>query len=188
VTSRAEAHVQRLALIYAVISSSPDIKLEHLKAALAVWDFSLRSAAYIFGERVGDRDADAILEALRASKDGLTRDEIRSKVFHRNVPSHRIGQKLKLLLQNGLAKSSRVLCAGPGRPTERWVACDPNAKNAEKAPPAEKGASNNGVNGVGSSSEEPETPANFPDTNAPSFPDEMDFPDYKMRSSSDDGC
>ena len=92
--------------------------------------YSSRSAAYIFGERVGDRDADAILEALRSVENGLTRDEIRNQVFNRNAPSHRIGQKLKVLAVNGLAKSTKVSSGKAGRPTERWVACDPHAENA----------------------------------------------------------
>jgi hypothetical protein len=44
VTNRAEAQVTRLSLLYALLDCSPDIKKEHLEAALAVWDYCLASA------------------------------------------------------------------------------------------------------------------------------------------------
>jgi hypothetical protein len=146
VTSRAEVHVLRLALIYAILDKSKLIKVVHLRAGLAVWDYALRSAAYIFGVRAGDRDADSILEALRASESGLSRDQIRNQVFTRNMPSHRIGEKLSLLASQGLAKGFTMRGPGPGRPTELWVACNPYATNAENTPGGS--GENYGVNGV----------------------------------------
>ena len=178
-TSRAEAHVLRLALIYAVLDKTTKIKRAHVKAALAVWDYSFRSAVYIFGERVGDKHADAILDALQASKDGLTRDEIRNQVFNRNLPSHLIGQKLGLLLAHGLAKSIKVSTGGRGRPTERWVVSYPYAENAHKTPAEEEGGGVYGVNGVGSTSEEPEPDEDIPDEDASSSPDEVDQQDHE---------
>ena len=54
---------------------------EHLEAALAVWQFCEDSAKYIFGERIGDKNADALLDALREAENGLTRTEIYTDVF-----------------------------------------------------------------------------------------------------------
>jgi hypothetical protein len=46
-TSRAEAQVLRLSAIFAVLDMSETIRVEHLHAALAVWDYAFDSARYI---------------------------------------------------------------------------------------------------------------------------------------------
>jgi hypothetical protein len=61
---RAEAHVLRLSLLYALFDSSPAIRPEHLQAALAVWDYCERSIVHIFGGASGDQDRERILGAL----------------------------------------------------------------------------------------------------------------------------
>lgn len=50
VTSRAEAQVLRLALLFALFDSKRQIWSCHLQAALALWRYCLRSAQHIFGE------------------------------------------------------------------------------------------------------------------------------------------
>jgi hypothetical protein len=70
-TSRAEAQVLRLAAIFAVLDMSTTVRVEHLRATLAVWDYSFESAGYIFGDATGDPIADRIRETLRAG-DGMT--------------------------------------------------------------------------------------------------------------------
>ncbi len=59
-TRRAEAHVVRLAAIYATLDCSTEIGVPHLEAALAVWRYSLDSARWIFGDSLGDPTADEI--------------------------------------------------------------------------------------------------------------------------------
>jgi hypothetical protein len=53
---RAEAHVLRLSLFYALFDSSSTIQAEHLQAALAVWDYCQRSIGHIFGAATADGD------------------------------------------------------------------------------------------------------------------------------------
>src|SRR5690606_16668443 len=48
-TSRAEAQVMRLAMIYALLDRSTVIRREHLVAGLALWSYAEQSARYIFG-------------------------------------------------------------------------------------------------------------------------------------------
>src|SRR6185295_11508058 len=60
VTGRAEAQVMRLACIYALLDSSHEIRAPHMVAALAVWQYCLESARYIFGDSLGDPLADEI--------------------------------------------------------------------------------------------------------------------------------
>jgi hypothetical protein len=61
---RAEAHVLRLSLLYALLDSATDIRPEHLQAACAFWDYCERSVEHIFGGATGDVDGEKILNAL----------------------------------------------------------------------------------------------------------------------------
>lgn len=117
--ARAESHVMRLSLIYALLDRSPVIRPEHLAAAVAVWEYADRSARYVFGESLGDPLADELLRLLRGSPDGLTRTDI-SNSLGRHQLAGRIGHALGLLLQHGLAHP-RSIPSG-GRPVERWFA------------------------------------------------------------------
>ena len=85
-TSRAEAHVLRLSMIYALLDRSAVIRVDHLLAALALWDYSAASARWIFGTRSVEGDAEKLLNALRASEDGLDRTAIIADVFGRHKP------------------------------------------------------------------------------------------------------
>jgi hypothetical protein len=99
ILSRAAAQTLRLSLIYALLDQSPTIRIEHLKAALAVWDVSERSVLAIFGDRTGNPEADKILDALKEHPDGMTGEEIRD-LFSR----HRTREKdraLQMLIRIG---------------------------------------------------------------------------------------
>ena len=124
ITGRAEAQVMRLAVIYALLDTKarkgPIIHVEHLRAALAVWDYCSRSVAYIFGEAVGDPVADAILAALQATPDGMKRSEIRADLLGRHTKAERLDIALSSLAAAGLAASHSV--ATSGRPAEIWCA------------------------------------------------------------------
>ena len=110
----------RLAALYAVMDESHEIEREHLLAALALWDYSEKSARYIFGDATGDPVADQIFNALRAAgKDGMTRTEI-SHLFGRNMSSERIAQALNLLF--AARRVRRRTHKTAGRKAERWYA------------------------------------------------------------------
>jgi len=118
VVGRAEAQVVRLAALYAVMDESHTIELDHLNAALALWDYCEQSARYIFGDATGDPVADQIAEALRAAgQEGLTRTQIRD-LFKRHMSTYRIDWALTLLIKVGHAR--RTFEDTGGRPTERW--------------------------------------------------------------------
>jgi hypothetical protein len=120
VTSRAEAITMRLACIYALLDKSEIIYVEHLRAALAVWKYADASAAFIFGDAVGDPVADEIRSELRRHPGGMTRTEIR-EYFSRNRSGAEIHRALGVLQEFGLAHMSRRDSTG-GRPEERWFA------------------------------------------------------------------
>jgi hypothetical protein len=118
-TSRGEAQVMRLALIYALLDCSQSIGRRHLRAALALWTYAEDSARFIFGDALGDPTADAILDALRRNALGLTRTEI-SGLFSRNKPGSEISRALRSLAEVGAVRT--VMGDSGGRPSERWIA------------------------------------------------------------------
>lgn len=119
VTSRAEAHVTRLALLYAVLDAEKIIRMPHLLAALAVWDYSERTAKWLFGGSSGDEYADTIEELLQEAYPGfLTRTQIRDH-FKRHAPAGRIPRALETLESQGRAERSSI--ATEGRHAESWT-------------------------------------------------------------------
>lgn len=119
VTSRAEAQAMRLACLYALLDKSPIIKVEHLMAALAVWDYCFASARYIFGEELGNSIADEILKTLKEKQtNGLTRTEI-SNLFSGKKSKEELNLAIKLLIDNGFVTIKREKTAG--RPREKLV-------------------------------------------------------------------
>jgi hypothetical protein len=98
------------------------VRLPHLRAALEVWRYCRASAAYLFGDRLGDPTADDILSALRRVwPDSLTRSEISRELFGRNKQASEIQRALSLLEEHHLARHDQDR-TGDGRPTERWFA------------------------------------------------------------------
>ena len=122
ITNRAEAETMRMALTYALLDCSPEIEAVHLQAALAVWAFCERSASFIFGEALGDKVADRILDELRcAGSRGLTRNEIR-EIFKRNLSQTKAASALAMLQRLGLAGWAKETRQGAGRPAIIWRA------------------------------------------------------------------
>lgn len=120
VTSRAEAQTMRLACIYALLDSSSVVRVEHLRAALAVWRYCEASARFIFGDALGDGTADEVLRALRErTAEGMTRWEI-TEFFQRNRRSAEISRALNVLLEHGLVRFQSEDTGG--RPSQRWFA------------------------------------------------------------------
>ena len=102
------------------------VRAQHLRAGLAVWKYCEDSARYIFGDLIGDPDADEIRRALRLRPEGLTRTEIRD-LFQRNRRAEDIGRALSVLEGHGLARRQDERSGG--RPTERWISTeDPTTK------------------------------------------------------------
>lgn len=118
-TARAEAHVIRLALIYALINGATEIQAADLQAALALYDYAARSAAWALGDSSGDPLAEQIHAALTAAHpDGLTRNQLHD-LTHRNRPATDLQRALHALHAAGRASSRQIQTAG--RPAQLWT-------------------------------------------------------------------
>jgi hypothetical protein len=117
VTSRLEAHAIRLALIYALLDGCPVIRADHLRAALEVCEYSLRSAEYAFGGL--SADAQAIYDALQArAPEALARKDICRWVFQNHADSNAIQAALDELDARRL--TVREVEPTGGGPRELW--------------------------------------------------------------------
>lgn len=129
-TGRAEAQVLRISAIYAVLDCSAVVRTEHLRAALAVWDYCFASAQFIFGNATGDPVADRIRELLcDACSDGMTRTQIRDS-FARHQSTERIERALGLLVETGSAHFE--MRGTEGRSIELWHATEATKATGEK--------------------------------------------------------
>jgi hypothetical protein len=119
--ARAEAQTIRLGLLYALLDRSDHIRVPHLRAALAVWEYAEASAQYIFGDATGTPLADRILATLRqAGQAGLTHTQI-SALFGRNIDKPKIDAALAALVRYRLAHTVIKTDTG-GRGAEIWRA------------------------------------------------------------------
>jgi hypothetical protein len=136
VTARAEAQVVRLAMLYALLDKRREIASPHLRAALAVWNYSSASARWVWGDALGDPTADELLELLRANPEGRTATEIRDHFGrHRSAD---VVRARRVLLVNGLARS--VSEPTDGRHAERWFAATEATEATEGRDPEDPGS------------------------------------------------
>lgn len=120
VISRAIPYCMRIGSIYALLDKSWTVRVEHLKAALALWEFAKKSAQFIFGESNSDFDpvTTKILSALRERPKGLTSTEINVTVFKKNLKSAEIAASINKLSELGLVNIKKVPNAqGKGKAT-----------------------------------------------------------------------
>jgi Protein of unknown function (DUF3987) len=115
VTARGRSTVIRFAIIYAALDGSTIIQPEHIDAAMALWEYSLRSALWAFGENSGNWRADKIVVFLkRRGKRGARRTELAEEVFNKRISSSDLTEALAYLKNSGLAYFTKK-----GR-TETW--------------------------------------------------------------------
>lgn len=95
-TSRGPAHIARWSMIFALLDCSTHIESRHLRAALALWDYSRRSVLHIFNTFEATPDEMKIIEYLKVSG-GATASEIREHVFNRNKKADEIAEMMDKL-------------------------------------------------------------------------------------------
>lgn len=128
VTSRAEAQIQRLALIYALIDKAECIDLAHFMAAVAVWSYAKDSARLLFEGAGADPNRAKVVEFL--AERPLTQSEINVR-FSGHLKGHRLKALLEDLQASGTIRAQKE--STTGRPVTRWFLHTPPAKKAEEA-------------------------------------------------------
>jgi len=98
--ARSEAHVIRLAALYALTSRAELVDVQHLESALALWDYVEESTRAIFAGRTGNRVADRIIGALLPGE-AKTLEELRRELFSGHVGSADLADALTLLRDLG---------------------------------------------------------------------------------------
>ena len=116
---RAEAHVRRLAGIYALLDCKDIVDYAHLQAAIALWEYAEGSVEWLYGDRMGDPLADVILDGLRSASEGLTETQI-SSLVSRNVGAEKLAHTKRSLQTQGKIRSEQQQTGG--RPITRWFA------------------------------------------------------------------
>jgi hypothetical protein len=100
-TNRAEAYTRRLALTYALLDGKNVIELEHLEAALALWQYAEDSAKYIFGGIMLNPVAQKILDALESAPSrSMSLTEIH-KLMSRHARKEEIETAINELVASG---------------------------------------------------------------------------------------
>ena len=97
VTSRGEAQVIRLALIFSVLDCSEHITVDHLKAAQAVWNYCEESATFIFGGIT--KEQHKLIEFLRGGSKSVS--TIRESLYRRHRTVLEIKADLQRLMDVG---------------------------------------------------------------------------------------
>jgi hypothetical protein len=96
--------VLRLSVIYATLDQSAVIQPEHLRAALAVWDYCDASAKVLFAEAEHDvrrDDTDKILKFIGA-RGKVPRSQLSDELFQKNKKSYEVDSLLRPLIEAGL--------------------------------------------------------------------------------------
>lgn len=116
--SRAEAHVLRLSVAFALADVSPEIRVDHIEAAHDLWQYARDSAGLLFTGRSGDPKLDRLRDELRsAGRQGLTRTDLLA-VFGRNLAASQVAGLADELVDEGVAEWFTDPSDG-GRPASR---------------------------------------------------------------------
>jgi hypothetical protein len=114
---RAETQVGRLAGLYALLDQRDEIDEAHLKAALALWEYSEGSVEWIFGPAGSNMDDENIV--LRALVNaGSISDTAISKLFAGNRNADYLDRLKESLKKQGLAHLFKMQTGG--RPCRVW--------------------------------------------------------------------
>lgn len=121
-TNRAEAQVMRMSCLYALLDCSQVVKVEHLKASLALWDYCYKSARYIFGNQSikYDKNGNRILEALQDAPEGLTRTQV-NRLFGSNLKPNQLDHIINGLISNGYVQVIKEKNPESKKPVQRIV-------------------------------------------------------------------
>ena len=117
VCARSAPQVVRLSMIYALLDHSTVIEPCHIASALALWNYCESTSRFVFGDSVGDKLAEKILELLKTKPEGMITREITHKIGNKKG----ISDALRLLVENGLVRVESLKDTSAHR-GQRWFA------------------------------------------------------------------
>ncbi|WP_319778089.1 hypothetical protein [Maridesulfovibrio sp.] len=123
VLNRSEAYVRRIALIYALLDGSDCVRLPHLKAALALWDYCEQSVRFIFAGLESDSTCQKIMEALEESGGKLDTSGL-YKFFGNHISKRKMTVALNNLLASKNIRVEELKPQGGGRPRKIFYLCE----------------------------------------------------------------
>ncbi len=104
----------RIAMVHAAVERSNVVGVQHLERAIALTEYARRGISWVFGQTIGNRDADLLLRHLRQSgalrKHTITRHVIRDSIRQQDAVDE--------LVRLGYARVEVVTPQGGGRVTE----------------------------------------------------------------------
>jgi len=116
---RAEAHVRRIATLYALLDKRRAVEPTHLRAAIALWQYAEDSVDWVFSGSSLQSDEDMTKTIHRAvMQQGELDDSGISALFHRSIPAARLNGFKKTLENAGLIHPKQV--SSGGRPRTVW--------------------------------------------------------------------
>lgn len=117
--ARAEAHVTRLSLTYALLDASPVITTEHHQAALHIWERCEASIRMIYppAQTTGNREADRLLDAIR-TRGVVTKSEAYRTVFGNHISDEQLDNAVGVLVEAG--KIEEHVIETKGRPRTEY--------------------------------------------------------------------
>ncbi len=134
VIARAVPQVLRLSLIYALLDEQGDracIRVEHVAAALAVWNYVEASARLVFGDAAANGDLNLIAAAIRdAGTAGLTRTKV-YELFSHHKGHDALDELLRQLLVTGGFRA--ITEPTKGRPTTRYFVVERDKRSKRQS-------------------------------------------------------
>lgn len=118
IIARDAAQVLRLSVTYALLDGSKVIDIQHVTAAWAMWRYCRDSAAYIFGESIGNPIADQLLKALNGAGNAGLDGREQHALFAGNASKRQLEAARELLVSKNLAVIETVRTGSTGRPAE----------------------------------------------------------------------
>ena len=126
ILNRAETHILRIALVYALLDKSHTIETKHLEVARAFWDFAEQSTKYIFGNSEINSTQNKILKVL---KQGTHSTKDLYNAFNKHISQKELNNSLSKLIHEGkVVQDSK---STQGRPIKIYYLAK-NAKNSKK--------------------------------------------------------
>jgi len=119
--ARWHANSARLSVIYALLDGTLTVEVDHVRAALAAWDYVEAGTRYVFGSAAGDRDLGRLMEFVdEAEGTGRTRKSISVELFQRHKAKPELDQILDKLLAHGGYAAKQLVGPAGGRPATHY--------------------------------------------------------------------